>query len=81
MLVKRSFSLSGHRTSVALEDPFWTALQQMAEARGQSLGALVKAIDQDRAPGENLASRLRVAALRNAQTGQSTLSPGLNTPA
>ena len=29
-LVKRSFSLSGHRTSVALEAEFWTVLTEEA---------------------------------------------------
>ena len=35
-LIKRSFSLAGHRTSVALEPEFWQALLQMAQARGQA---------------------------------------------
>ena len=29
MLEKRSFSLSGHRTSVALEAEFWAALEEI----------------------------------------------------
>ena len=29
-LIKRSFSLAGHRTSVALEEEFWSALIQVA---------------------------------------------------
>lgn len=64
--MKRSFSLAGHRTSVALEEPFWIALQQIAQARGQTLSALVAATDAVRGPGQPLASALRVLALREA---------------
>lgn len=65
MLVKRSFALSGHRTSVALEPAFWTALSRIAAERGQSLSALVAAVDEGRDPADPLASRLRVVALRH----------------
>jgi predicted DNA-binding ribbon-helix-helix protein len=63
-LVKRSFSLAGHRTSVALEQEFWAALSEMAAARGEALSALVETTDAAREPGQPLASALRVMALR-----------------
>ena len=63
--MKRSFSLAGHRTSVALEQEFWQALQRIALRRGQSLSALVAATDTGRGPGRPLASALRVLALQN----------------
>jgi predicted DNA-binding ribbon-helix-helix protein len=66
MLTKRSFSLSGHRTSVALEPEFWRALELEAAARGQKLSALVGAIDRERDPERPLASCLRVHALLHA---------------
>jgi predicted DNA-binding ribbon-helix-helix protein len=62
-LIKRSFSLAGHRTSVALEIEFWDALMRMAQARGQSLSALIAAADAERGPDRPLASALRVMAL------------------
>jgi len=68
-LVKRSFSLAGHRTSVALEGPFWDALISIASTRGQTLSALVAATDAGRAPGQPLASALRVLALRESGAG------------
>jgi predicted DNA-binding ribbon-helix-helix protein len=68
LLTKRSFSLAGHRTSVALETEFWDALQDLAGRRGVSLAGLVADIDAARAPDQPLASALRVAALRNART-------------
>ena len=68
--MKRSFSLAGHRTSVALEEPFWTALLRIAQARGQTLSALVAAADAARAPGQPLASALRVLALQESSAGR-----------
>jgi predicted DNA-binding ribbon-helix-helix protein len=66
--VKRSFSLAGHRTSVALEEAFWNALIGIAAARGQTLSALVATTDAARAPGQPLASALRVLALRESSS-------------
>lgn len=62
-LVKRSFSLSGHRTSVALEPEFWRALEAAAAREGLSLAGLVARVDAARDPAAPLASRLRVFVL------------------
>ncbi len=62
-LIKRSFTLAGHRTSVALEAEFWDALLGLAGIRGQTLSALVAAADAGREPDSQLASVLRVLAL------------------
>ena len=64
-LAKRSFSLAGHRTSVALELEFWEALAAIAGARGLALSALVAEIDAERMPDQPLASSLRIFALRS----------------
>jgi predicted DNA-binding ribbon-helix-helix protein len=63
-LVKRSFSLAGHRTSVALEPEFWSALTRIAAQRAQRLSGLVASADGARDPTQPLASALRVLALR-----------------
>jgi predicted DNA-binding ribbon-helix-helix protein len=63
-LIKRSFSLAGHRTSVALEQEFWAALAHIAAQRQQTLTALVAATDAQRGGTRPLASALRVLALR-----------------
>lgn len=63
VLVKRSFTLAGHRTSVALEPEFWQALIAQAEARGRSVAAIVAEVDANRPPERPLASALRVHAL------------------
>ncbi len=67
-LEKRSVSLAGHRTSVALEPLFWAQLDAAAKRRGMALAALVAEIDAGRAdPAIPLASALRVFALAEAQ--------------
>ena len=65
MLSKRSFSLDGHRTSVALEPAFWDALAEAAARRGVAVSALVMEVDAAREPDEKLASALRLFALRS----------------
>jgi len=60
---KRSMTIAGHRTSVALEPEFWAALQAMATTRGLPLATLVAEIDNGRDPERNLASAIRVAVL------------------
>jgi predicted DNA-binding ribbon-helix-helix protein len=62
-LAKRSFSLAGHRTSVALEPEFWAALEALAVANGETLSRLVTRIDAERGVDRPLASALRVFAL------------------
>ena len=64
-LLKRSFTLTRHRTSVALESEFWTVLEREAEQRGNSLSAIVAEIDAKRGL-RPLASALRVYALAAA---------------
>lgn len=62
MLRKRSLLLSGHATSIALEDEFWAVLDEMAAERRQSLAALIVSIDRGRGVS-GLASACRLAAL------------------
>jgi len=66
MLEKRSVSLSGHRTSIALEPEFWAALQTLAAGQGIGLITLIAQIDANRVPDRKLASALRVFVLKSA---------------
>ena len=66
MLEKRSFSLAGHRTSVALEPQFWAVLEQASAP--SNLLALVASVDAARPQGQSLASTLRLHALSHFQT-------------
>lgn len=62
-MLKRSLSIAGHRTSIALEPEFWTGLEAIAAARHLPMAALVREIDETR-DTPNLSSALRLAVLR-----------------
>jgi predicted DNA-binding ribbon-helix-helix protein len=66
LLEKRSVSIAGHRTSVALEPEFWAILRQEAEAANMSFAAFVEKIDRERGK-RSLASALRLHALAAVQ--------------
>lgn len=67
-MLKRSLTIAGHRTSIALEAEFWSALEELALERGLTLPQLVREIDETRA-GPNLSSALRVAVLKRWRPG------------
>ncbi len=63
---KRSVIVAGHRTSVSLEEPFWTRLKEIAHARSKSINDLVTEIDSMEPAGGrqgNLSSALRLFVL------------------
>jgi predicted DNA-binding ribbon-helix-helix protein len=66
MIIKRGVSLSGRKTSISLEEPFWQALHEIATARGISRPALIALIDDKRSEG-NLSSALRVFVLEHVR--------------
>lgn len=59
-------TIRGHRTSISIEDPFWTRLQAIAEENCRPLAALVADIDMNRATGTNLSSAIRLFVLKEA---------------
>jgi predicted DNA-binding ribbon-helix-helix protein len=61
-VIKRSIDIAGRRTSVWLEDEFWTAFKEIAGGRDASLSELVGAIDKDR-QHNNLSSAIRLFVL------------------
>lgn len=73
-LHRRSLLLAGHKTSLALEPPFWEVLARCAGAKGLSLAGLISAIDAAKPLGQPLASAARLAALHYALG----VSPGGN---
>ena len=63
--VKRSLTLRGHRTSVSLEDLFWTEFKRIADENGQTINGLAAEIDESR--GDiGLASAMRLFVLERA---------------
>lgn len=68
--VKRSLSLAGHRTSLALEPEFWAVLDTACTQERRSLASLVAEIDEARVKSGDdggLASACRVWVLRRVQ--------------
>ncbi len=61
-LLKRSLTLAGHKTSLALEAEFWEALEEIADTQNTTLAALVSKIDADRTT-RNMSSAVRLAVL------------------
>ena len=61
-VVKRSIIIGGHKTSVSLEDAFWSDLKEIAHSQGATLSKLVAQIDDTRQQG-NLSSAIRLYVL------------------
>jgi predicted DNA-binding ribbon-helix-helix protein len=61
-VIKRSIVIAGHKTSVSLENAFWSSLKDIAGSRNVTLSELVAAIDADRRHG-NLSSAIRLFVL------------------
>lgn len=66
---KHSLTLRGHRTSVSLEDGFWTELQRLALAREMSVNELVAEIDATRGVTSGLAAAIRLYVLEAIKAG------------
>ncbi len=61
--MKRSITLSGHRTSISLEDPFWQALHEISQDTKKTPTQLINVIDAKRQPKDNLSSAIRIYIL------------------
>ena len=64
-LLKRSFTIGNHRTSISLEPEFWDALEIKAKEQEVSLSKLVLKIDHEKPKDyNNLASYIRIWILK-----------------
>jgi predicted DNA-binding ribbon-helix-helix protein len=61
-VIKRSIIVGGHKTSVSLEEAFWSGMKDIAGQRGNTLSDLVSEIDGNRQQG-NLSSAIRLFVL------------------
>jgi predicted DNA-binding ribbon-helix-helix protein len=73
-IVKRSIVIEGHKTSVSLEDAFWTGLREIAQAQDATLSKLVAEIDRTRQQG-NLSSAIRLFVLEHVRTSGTSGMP------
>jgi predicted DNA-binding ribbon-helix-helix protein len=67
-VVKRSIVIDGHKTSVSLEDAFWSDLKEIAHVQGATLSTLVAEIDKTRKQS-NLSSAIRLFVLDQIRNG------------
>ena len=61
-IIKRSVAVGGHRTSISLEDEFWSGLKEIAQAQGATLSQTVTEIETMRRQ-KNLSSAIRLFVL------------------
>ncbi len=61
-IVKRSIVIGGHKTSVSLEDAFWSGLKEIAHSQRLTLSNMVSNIDRARQQA-NLSSAIRLFVL------------------
>jgi predicted DNA-binding ribbon-helix-helix protein len=61
-IVKRSVMVAGRKTSVSLEDAFWTTFREIADGRHMTLSELADVINSERTDG-NLSSAIRLFVL------------------
>ena len=78
-VVKRSIVVAGHKTSVSLEDAFWSGLKDIAIGRDMTLSELVATIDTERQHG-NLSSAIRLFVLEHYRGLHGDTKGGRNPP-
>ena len=61
---KISVSLSGHQTSISLEDEFIIALHEIAQEIKKPVAKIIDEIDERRGIGTNLSSAVRIYILK-----------------
>ena len=66
-IVKRAIVINGHKTSVSLEDAFWSSLKEIAHTESVAVSKMVTEIDRARRHG-NLSSALRLFVLERTRT-------------
>ena len=74
MVVKRSIVVAGHKTSVSLEDAFWSGLKEIAAKRVTTLSDLVSEVDNQR-QHTNLSSALQLLVLDFYRSQVSDIEP------
>jgi predicted DNA-binding ribbon-helix-helix protein len=81
LILKRSVIVAGHKTSVSLEEAFWSGLKGIAKDEHTTLSNLVCDINTHRRQG-NLSSALRLFVLDRVRSpissGHSAGASGLN---
>ena len=69
LVVKHSIYIDGRKTTVSLEDAFWSALKEIADVQGTTASTMVAEIDKKREQG-NLSSAIRLFVLDQVRNGR-----------
>ena len=65
-VTKRSVVIGGHKTSVSLEEPFWSEVRAIADSEQITVSNLLRRIDRERS-NANLSSAIRVYVLEHVR--------------
>ena len=63
-MYKISISLSGHQTSISLEQEFFDVLKILAQKQHTTVTRIIKEIDDNRELDSNLSSEIRIWILK-----------------
>ena len=69
VIKKRSVMVSGQRTSISLEDAFWSGLKEIAQAQGRTIAQTITEIDMTRQQ-RNLSSAIRLFVFGHIRDGK-----------
>ena len=79
LVVKRSIMVGGHKTSISLEEAFWSGVKEICGERDKTLSGLVSEIDRNRQHG-NLSSAIRLFVLDHFRKGAVAMQAGASLP-
>jgi predicted DNA-binding ribbon-helix-helix protein len=79
----RRIDIFGHQTSLTIEPEYWRWIAEIRAKTGASLRDVIEAIAASKAPGQSLASAVRVAVAKYFHGGDPTIyhCPGHLVPA
>ncbi len=63
MIIKKSVNISGHRTSISIEEQFWEVLKEISLYKKKSINSIILEVDRKRNINTNLSSAIRLFVL------------------
>ncbi|MDQ2081216.1 ribbon-helix-helix domain-containing protein [Xanthobacteraceae bacterium Astr-EGSB] len=77
-VIKRSVAIGGRRTSVSLEEPFWSSIKEIANQRSMTVYDLITQLHRERGEQRNLSSCIRLFVLAHFQSLSTEPTPMIN---
>ena len=75
LLAKRSVVIEGRKTSVTLEEPFWSGLKEIADRQRLTVSKIVTMIDKTREKDQGLSSAIRLFVLEETKNPKMSKLP------